>query len=165
MFGGTWSSRNYVQLDQDPRIILPNIPIARASDSWSLYYNFDQYLIADRKNPGRGWGVFGRAGIADESTNPIGWFLSAGLGGNSLLRNRPLDTFGAGYYYAGTSSELAPLLAAALGGIRDGHGTELFYNMAVTPWFHLTADTQFITPARRSVDSSVLLGLRGVLTF
>lgn len=36
LFGGTWSSRNYVSLDQDPRIILPNFPIARSFDSWSL---------------------------------------------------------------------------------------------------------------------------------
>ncbi|MFO1001676.1 MAG: carbohydrate porin [Planctomycetaceae bacterium] len=165
LFGGTWSSRNYVSLDQDPRIILPNIPIARSEDSWSLYYNFDQHLVVDSSDPSKGWGLFGRAGLADESTNPIGWFLSGGIGGNSMIPGRSNDTFGAGYYYAGTSSEIGPLLAVALGGIGDGHGTELYYNVAVTEWFRLTADAQFITPARSTVDSSMLLGLRGVVTF
>ena len=97
--------------------------------------------------------------------NPIAWFLSAGVGGNSVIPGRENDTFGAGWYYSGTSSSLAPLLAAALGGIGDGYGTELFYNIAVTDNFRLTADAQFITPARQTVDSSVLLGMRGVLSF
>jgi porin len=165
LFGGTWSSRNYVSLDQDPRIILPNVPIARSSDSWALYYNFDQHLFVDSSDPTKGWGLFGRAGIADQATNPIGWFLSAGIGGNSMIPGRSNDTFGAGYYYAGTSSDLGPLLAVVPGRVGDGHGTELYYNIAVTKWFRLTADAQFITPARESVDSSVLLGMRGVVAF
>ena len=165
LLGATWSSRNYVSLSQDPRIILPNIPIARQSDSWSLYYNFDQFLFVDPRNEKRGWGIFGRAGLADPETNPIAWFISAGVGGNSMIPGRENDTFGAGWYYSGTSSDLAPLLAAAIGGIGDGYGTELFYNIAVTDNFRLTADAQFITPARQTVDSSVLLGMRGVLSF
>ena len=165
LFGGTWSSRNYASLSQDPRIILPNVPIARQSDSWSLYYNFDQFLFVDKQNPKRGWGLFGRAGIADQSTNPIGWFLSGGIGGSSMIPGREADTFGAGYYFAGTSSKLGPVIAAALGGVGDGQGVELFYNMAVTKWFNLTGDVQFIDPSRKSVDSSVLLGLRGVINF
>ncbi|MCA9085494.1 MAG: carbohydrate porin [Planctomycetaceae bacterium] len=165
LFGGTWSSRNYVSLNQDPRIVLPNVAIARQSDSWSLYYNFDQFLFVDQNDPKRGWGLFGRAGIADPDTNPIAWFLSAGVGGNSMIPGRHQDTFGAGFYYSGTSSQLAPILSAALGGIGDGYGTELFYNIAVTECFNLTADAQFLTPARKSVDSSVLMGLRGVISF
>lgn len=165
LFGGTWSSRNYVSLDQDPRIILPSIPIARQSDSWSLYYNFDQFLVVDPNDSTRGWGVFGRAGIADAQTNPIASFLSAGVGGSSIIPGRQQDTFGAGYYYSETSSDLAPALSAAIGGVGDGHGTEVFYNVAVTRFFNLTADAQFITPARETVDSSVLLGLRGVVSF
>jgi len=162
-FGATWSSRNYVSLDQDPRIVLPDIPIARSSESWSLYYNFDQHLIVDSLDSKKGWGLFGRAGLADEATNPIGWFLSGGVGGNSMIPGRSSDTFGAGYYYCGTSSQLDPLLTLAVGGVGDGHGAEVFYNVAVTEWFHLTVDAQQITPAREAVDSSLLLGLRGVL--
>lgn len=165
LIGGTWSSRNYASLSQDPRIILPNVPIGRQSDSWSLYYNFDQFLFVDKTNPKRGWGLFGRAGIADEATNPIGWFLSAGVGGSSMIPGREGDTFGAGFYYSGTSSKLAPVLAAALGGVGDGYGTELFYNVAVTKWFSLTGDVQFIQPSLNSADSAVLLGMRGVINF
>jgi hypothetical protein len=45
LLGGTWSSRNYTALDNDPRIVLPGTPINRQSGSWSLYWNADQYLV------------------------------------------------------------------------------------------------------------------------
>lgn len=160
LLAGTWSSRDYISLGQDPRIILPNVPIQRADDSWSIYWNFDQYLVMDRCNPGQGWGVFGRAGIADDDTNPIEWFLSFGVGGNSMIAGRHADTFGVGWYRSGTSDEVGPILQTVLGPISDGQGVELFYNYAATPWLHITPDLQVIDPARETVDTAVVMGLR-----
>ncbi|MDX1963148.1 MAG: carbohydrate porin [Pirellulales bacterium] len=165
LFGGTWNSRDVVSLEQSPGFLLPNVPIARASDSWSLYYNFDQYLVVDPQDPKRGWGVFGRAGIADQNTNPLSAFLSAGVGGSSWLANRARDTFGAGWFYVFTSEEIGPDLLPALGLVGDSQGVELFYNIEVTPWFHLTPDLQVLMPARQNLDTALLVGLRGVVTF
>jgi porin len=165
LFGASWSNRDYVALEQDPRIILPEVPIARQSGSWSVYWNFDQYLYVDPCNPARGWGVFGRAGVADDETNPIEWFLSFGVGGSSMLSGRDADTFGVGWYYSGTSSELAPDLAMVLGGIGDGQGVEMYYNIAVTPWLQVTPDVQFLMPARESVDTATVVGLRARVIF
>ncbi len=165
LFAGTWSSRNFVSLGQDPRIILPDVPIAEQDGSWSAYWNFDQYVSLYSDSPTAGWGVFGRAGIADDQANPLGYFLSAGLGGNSPFACREADRWGVGYYYAGTSDEIGPLIQAALGPIGDGQGVELFYNYQVTPWFHLTPDLQVIDPAREAVDTALVLGLRGKIDF
>jgi len=165
LFGGTWSSRTFVSLGQDPRIILPDVPIATASDSWSLYTNFDHYLVVDECNPARGWGLFGRGGIADDDTNPLHWFLSFGVGGNAMVSSRPNDTFGIGWYYTGTSDEIGPLLTALLGPIGDGQGVELFYNFAVTDCFNVTPDLQVILPAREQFDTALLVGLRANLAF
>jgi porin len=165
LFGGTWSSRDYVALGQDPRILIGTVPIQQQSGSWSLYWNFDQYLCVDPCDPKRGWGVFGRAGIADDEANPLAYFLSAGVGGNSMLRSRPADTFGIGYYYLGTSDQIGPILSTLLGPIGDEQGVELFYNIAVTPWFHLTPDLQVLMPAREQVDTAVVVGLRGKVDF
>ena len=49
--------------------------------------------------------------------------------------------------------------------VRDEHGLELFYNVAVTPWFHVTADLQVITPLLQPVDTSLVLGLRSKIDF
>ena len=171
LVGATWSSRNVAILDQDIRVILPppvGAPPERASDSWSVYYNFDQYLVVDPCDPNRGWGIFGRAGIADEATNPLEWLVSVGVGGSSPISCRERDTWGIGYYHAGASDELPAVL-----NLGDGDGVELFYNMEVTPWFHLTADVQFIDQGFGGIpalgisepDTAVVLGLRGKIDF
>lgn len=165
LVGASWSSRDYVALEQDPRIILPDVPIARQGGSWSVYWNFDQYLYVDPADSSRGWGVFGRAGLADPETNPIEYFLSFGVGGSSMIRGRDADTFGVGWYYSGTSSELAPDLAMVLGGIGDGQGVEMYYNIAVTPWLQITPDVQFIMPARETVDTATVVGVRARVIF
>lgn len=165
LIGGSWSSREYVALTQDPRIILPNVPIARRDGSWSLYWNFDQYLYVDPCDESRGWGLFGRAGIADAATNPISWFLSFGIGGYSRLPGRSNDQFGVGWYYSGTSEQLAPTLATAIGGVGDGQGVEIFYDIEVTPWLHITPDFQVLMPPRNSVDTAIVAGLRSRIIF
>jgi porin len=165
LVGGLWTSRNIVSLGQDPWVILPDVPIARQSDAWSAYWNFDQYLSLYSDSPTAGWGVFGRWGVADDNSNPLEWFLSFGIGGNSPLCGREADTFGIGYYYAATSDELGPLVQTLLGPIGDGQGVELFYNYQVAPWVHLTPDLQVLDPARDNVDTALVLGLRGKIDF
>ena len=44
--------------------------------------------------------------------------------------------------------------------LNDLQGVELYYNAAITPWFHLTADLQFVEPSLVTRDTAVVLGLR-----
>jgi porin len=160
LVGGTWSGRNFVALGQDPRIILPEAPIAEQSDSWSLYWNADQYIVVDEVDPLRGWGLFARAGVGDDDTNPLETFFSIGVGGHSPLRNRESDTFGVGWYHAATSDEIGSIIETAFGPIGDGQGVELFYNIAAMPWLTITPDMQVIVPAREDADTALLFGVR-----
>lgn len=164
LLGGTWNSRTYNSIG-DAYIDYPNVVIPQTNGSWSLFWNCDQYLVVDPRNPTHGWGLFGRAGIADDNTNPIGWFLSFGVGGSSPIDSRPHDTFGVGWYYAGTSNQIGPILEAVAGPIGDGQGVELFYNYQWTPAIHLTPDLQVIVPARENVDTALVLGLRANMIF
>jgi porin len=164
LFGGTWNSREFATIDQDPRILLPEFPLTTANGSWSVYWNFDQYLHVDPCDPTKGWGLFGRAGIGDDKTNLVDYFLSAGIGGNSPLRGRSADTFGVGWFYSKTSSEINEIFATVIGGVGDSQGVELFYNYQVTPWFHLTPDIQVLVPGQQRFDTALLVGVRGVVT-
>lgn len=161
----TYSTRNYVALGQDPRVLLPSVPLARTEDSWSVFWNCDQYLISDPHDPTRGWGYFARAGIADAQSNPMQWLVSAGLGGSSPLRCRPADTFGVGYYYLGTSNQIGTLLTSLLGPIGDEQGVEMYYNVAVRKFLHVTADLQVLDSARENVPTAVVVGLRSKVDF
>jgi len=106
--------------------------------------------------------VFGNVGISDGMPNPIHWSAIFGIGGSSPIPNRNLDTFGIAYYYLGFSDSFESLAPPFL---RDEHGLELFYNVAVTPWFHVTADLQVITPLLQPVHTSLVLGLRSKIDF
>ena len=162
LLGGVWSSQNVALLSQDPRLLLPptGLPLQRQSDSWALYWNFDQYIWVDPCDPTKGWGLFGRAAIADDETNPLDWFLSFGIGGNSRIAGRTADTFGFGWAYSGTSDQLPGVFLGD-----HGQSVESFYNFQVTPWMHVTTDLQVIDPALRGVDNSLVLGLRANVDF
>ena len=171
VIGGTWSSSDYTAVDRESYVFVPRdgIVAKKKSDSWCAYYAFDQSLWVDPCNPKRGWGIFGNAGVSDGNPNPIQWFLSAGIGGNSPLRSRANDTFGAGYFYVGLSDDFKGLFSGPLLGRvlaqRDEQGVELFYNIAVTPWCHVTTDLQIVEPSTRRFDTTVIAGLRVKLDF
>lgn len=165
LLGGTWSSRQFAALDQSPLIAIPRVPIAQETGSWSLYTNFDQHLYVNPDDETQGWGIWGRAGIADNASNPIAWFLSAGIGGNSMINGREEDTFGVGWYYSSTSRDIAPFLGALLGGLGDGQGVECYYSVPVTEWLTVTGDIQVIDPARRDIDTALFMGMRAVTAF
>ncbi len=157
LIGGAWNSRVFSSMDE---YLHPNLPIPPVSGTWTVYYNFDQYLQTYADDPLRGWGLFGRVGVGDSQTNPHSWFLSCGVGGDSPFLGREKDAFGAGWYYLATSPNLAPILADLYGGVGDGQGVELFYNAALTQWLNVTPDFQVILPAREDVSPAVVVGLR-----
>ena len=96
-----------LSLSSAPLLLLPNSPpLPTSNDSWALYWNFDQQLVSNPCNPQKGWGVFGRAAIADPETNPFEYFLSLGIGGDSPIQNRENDSFGIGWYHAAISDEV-----------------------------------------------------------
>ena len=123
-------------------------------------YGFDQYISLFSREPQRGWGLFGRAAITDGNPNPVKYFLSAGIGGDSPIRCHSGDTFGIGWYFVGASDEFGPV-PTALFGPRDGTGVEMFYNVQVTPWLNITPDVQYIHPGAGAIaDDAFIGGLR-----
>lgn len=142
----------------DPRLVLGSIlsgqPVPTTSDdTWAFYYNAHQYVRGDSEG---GWGVFARFGISDGNPNPVRLNLAGGLGGRGLLPLRRQDTWGIGAFYLDMSDEdqLKSL------NVDDEVGGELFYNIAVTPWFHVTLDAQVIDSALPGTDTAWVLGVR-----
>jgi porin len=139
-------------------------PTTFIKGSWWIIYLFDQALWVDPADPTRSWGVFGNVGISDGKPNPIKWSVIFGIGGSSPLPSRKLDTFGIAYYYLGFSDSFKNL-APPIAPLRDERGLELFYNVAVTPWCHVTTDLQVITPILERAEMSLVLGLRARIDF
>ena len=152
---GAYSSGRYGVLNPEALTLFPppalqGLPLTTlVRGSWWIDYRFDQALWVDPTDPTRSWGVFGDVGISDGKPNPIHWSAILGIGGSSPICSRKLDTFGIAYYYMGLSdcfkNDVRPFVP-----VRDERGVELFYNVGVTPWCHVTADMQVITPILES---------------
>jgi len=163
----SWANKSVTALDASAYLDTPIGPLpilGQKSNSWALVYSADQYLWVDPDNPQRGWGVFTQLGLSDGNPNPIRWMLSAGVSGSSPLSSRPLDTFGVGYYCFQLSTDLKTTLDPLVP-IGNEHGVELFYNIGVTKWFHITPDIQWIEPSRQSAESAVVVGVRTKIDF
>jgi porin len=161
-FAITYSTKNYTSIDQNRRLLLLNLittgglVLAEEDDSWSFYYNFDQYVYTEEGDPEQGVGFFGRFGIADDKTSPIDQFFSIGVGGKGIIPGRDKDTFGIGYFHVGLSDKLPSVFDL----LDDGQGAEFFYNVEVTPWLHVTPDFQIIDSGLEANDTAYVFGLR-----
>jgi len=97
LLGFGWANKPFTLLTQDPRTIIDNVlfgtPLKSGSDTWAVYYNFDQYLYQDKQYSSRGFGVFFRAGVADPNTNPYQQFIVSVLAVKaSFPRARKIDS-------------------------------------------------------------------------
>lgn len=178
LLGFVWGNGKYNALNQDPRTIIGSIllgtPLETKKGTWAFYYNFDQYLYTEKGDPKQGFGVFGRAGVADKATNLNHQFYSIGFGGKGTIPTRDHDHWGIGYYYLDYSDSLTGLIRSRLN-LKHEQGGELYYNIEVLPWLHLTPDIQIVSTTRRKlgtllnpgkkVDTAVVAGFRVKIDF
>jgi len=159
-----------------PQLLVPVQPAKTQDYTWTVYYNFDQYLWNPSNDPTRGIGIFFRFGASDGQVNPIKYTYNVGLSGNGIVPGRPSDTFGVGWSRIDFSNNLVPFLRDALNlGLDHEDAVELYYNVAVTKWLGLTVDLQIVNQGLKKtltssgqlkdVDTAVVGGLRAFVRF
>ncbi len=162
-FLANYSNRTYTSTDPLSWAILPGQGLVPGQEtgSWSLSYILDQQVWVDCCNANRNVGLFSELSLADGNPNPYRWSGNIALQGTGLIRGRESDTMGVGYFYDGLSSNFKTLVNALPGiNMQDVHGAEVYYNAAITPWFHLTGDLQVVNNQNVADDPAVILGLR-----
>jgi porin len=158
-FGGLYGiDARRADIAADPRTVVADVLRGRpapttSADTWALYYNAHQFLRGDEDG---GFGVFVRVGWSDGNPNLVAWNAAGGLGGIGVLPRRPHDRWGLGAFGIGASDE--DLLRGL--GVGDEVGGEVFYDLAVTPWLHVTFDAQVVDAALPRADTAWVLGLR-----
>jgi len=177
LVGAAYSNKNFASLDQNLRFIVVDRAIQQKTDTWAVYYNFDQYFYEPNKGSGQGVGLFGRFGASDGNPNPMKYFYSLGVGGKGMIPGRPIDRFGLGYYYITVSNPTFTGPFATREFLRNEYGFEAFYDIALTPWMQLTPDIQVIRPSqknvvtvgippsRQGIDTATVLGVRLQMQF
>ena len=83
--------------------------------------------------------------------------------GSGVINRRENDRTGVACFYTGLSDSFRQLVSPLVG-LEAVQGVELYYNAAITPWFHLTGDLQFVENGIETDDTAVILGLRGKIT-
>ncbi|WP_299460943.1 carbohydrate porin [uncultured Gimesia sp.] len=163
---GNWSSRSYTSVDPTSWTVIPGQGIAAGTQtgSWTISYILDQVLWTDSCNEKRNLRLMSQWMLADGNPNPYRWSSNVALQANGLVRCREQDSMGVGYFYNELSSDFKQLVNPIVG-LRNVQGVELYYNAAITPWFHLTADLQVLEDANATDKTSVLPGLRANLRF
>jgi len=163
--GFLYSDATRTALSTNPYVIISGImsgtPLPTKSSAWTVTYRFDQVVYAGAEDSKRNWTLNGDYGLTDGDPNPIRWFANLTLVGSSPIRCRENDSVGIGYYHLGVSN--LPILTTL--GLGAENGVEFFYNVAVTPWFHVTPDLQILDPAQSHNATALLIGVRGRLSF
>ena len=155
-----------------PELLVPTQPLNQVHSTWTIYYNFDQYLWSPEGHPDRGIGLFFRFGVTDGVANPIKYTYNVGIGGKGIMPGRPSDNFGIGWARTELSGNFVPFLRQQLRlGLGHEDVIEMYYNAAITPWLSAALDLQIIDQALartfdasgtglRDLDTAVVLGLR-----
>jgi porin len=162
LFGGIWSTGEFVAFDPAGFVIVPDdglVSVPREG-AYTLLYIFEQTLWMDCCHKNRNISVLSMWGLADEQTSPFGWSGNVGIQAQGFNCRRPHDSMGVGYFYTGLSDDFRNLLSPVRN-LHDVNGVELYYNAAVARCFQLTADLQIIEPADVNNDTAVVFGLRG----
>jgi porin len=156
---GLYGTGEFDNLDPSAFLELPTTasPVAkRKSGTWTFLWNVEQRLIVNPNDPARGLGLYIQNGLGDGNPNPVRWFTSVSICGNSPLPQRAGDTLGLGFYHVGLSG----LAKSRFEGLNDEQGFELFYNLRVAPGCHLTPDLQIVNPGLGPLADALMLGLR-----
>jgi porin len=165
-FKALYSTLRGFDLTTVPDLLLPpdsqKVPAMR-NNPYFLGVSVQQYLVQDPVDAGKGWGFFGEIGFSDGNPTPQQWAGLAGMGGTTLFSGRNTDRWGIAYFQNSPSSDLT----RGLGPLRLGNeqGVEAFYAMEVTPWLHLTADCQWISPWLQSYRDDWFMTMRSTLKF
>jgi porin len=158
----TYSTKEGADLSEI--LLPPDVKGGGKEGSFNIALSGSHLLYELSDLPGKGFGIYGKAAIADGNPNPIQSSFVGGFASYGIIPHRPDDHFGIGYYFYDWSNDLQSATAEAFN-IRDEHGMEVFYNLAVTPWCRISADFQWIHPANATFKDAWLGGLRATLFF
>ncbi len=168
LFVGGWSSRTYTSLDRTDWTFLPGqgggLTPGEETGAWALAYYYEQVFWADPCNADRNMRLFTGWSLSDGNPSFARWNGMVSVEGFGLIHCREQDRMGVAYFYTGLSDDFRELVDPVVQ-LEAVQGVELYYNAAVTPWFHLTADLQIVDNENEADDTAVIAGLRGKVDF
>ena len=142
----------------------PGMQTSNKSGAYNVAFQFTHNFQEITQQTDASWGLYFKVATADGNPNYVQASILGGIGGRALFFGRPQDSFGLGAFYYDLSDELQDSLDP-LAEFGDESGVEAYYSWSLAPWLYVSGDIQFIDPARRGADSSVIAGVRANIRF
>jgi porin len=103
--------------------------------------------------------------VADKAPSFARWSVIATVEALGPFASRPMDRMGLAGWYTDFNTQYEDGLRALGFSPRNIYGFELYYNLAINPWLHLTADLQLAQNIDKNDDFVVIPGFRLLIEF
>jgi porin len=165
VFGG-FSTRDQVSNDPHDFVIIPGQGIESTDEEkpWDIALYLSQVLWQAEGDPNRKIALFiGGTGGPDNPQFAQYTFLTS-VEAYGPMPSRPHDRMGVSGWHSWLSDEFTDLVSP-VADLQDTWGFELYYNVAINKYLHVTADLQLIENEWKDDDLAVIPGVRFVVDF
>jgi porin len=131
---------------------------------WDIALYLSQVLWQSEDDPTRKATILigGTAGPDDPQFAQYNFFSS--LEAYGPMASRPHDRMGISFWYNWLANNYKQLVRP-VANLRDLYGFEIYYNVAVNQWLHITPDLQVIKNEWNGDDIAIVPGIRAVIDF
>jgi carbohydrate-selective porin OprB len=166
VFGG-YSTKSQKSTDPHNFVFKPGqgVKSTKTKEPWNIAIYVSQVLWQAENDPTRKATIFigGTVGPDDPQFAQYNFFTA--LEAFGPMESRPHDRMGVSYWKNWLSNDFKDLMSVANVGLRDQWGFELYYNMAINQWLHVTPAIQFVQNENIGDDLAVIPGIRAVIDF
>ena len=165
VFGGV-STRDQASNDPHDFVIIPGQGIVDTEEKkpWDIAVYVYQVFWQAENDPNRKATILigGTVGPDNPQFAQYNFFTSVEAYGP--MASRPHDRMGVSGWYNWLSDNFEDLVSP-VADLQDQYGFELYYNIAINKWLHLSADLQLVQNEREEDDLAVIPGIRLVMDF
>ena len=133
-------------------------------EPWDIALYISQVLWQAEDDPSRKATILigGTVGPDDPQFAQYNFFTSVEAFGP--MASRPHDRMGVSFWYNWLANNYKQLVRPVVN-LRDFYGFEVYYNIAINKWLHLTPDLQVLKNERSGDDFAIIPGIRAVIDF
>jgi porin len=165
------STREQVSVESLDFVFKPGVGVTvtdREKKPWDIAVYISQVFWQAEKDPNRKATILigGTAGPDDPQFAQYNIFTS--LEAYGPMSSRPKDRMGVSFWYNWLSDDFVDTLSNLPFNpirLRDLWGFELYYNIEINKWAHLTADLQIVKNEFKGDNMAIIPGIRMVIDF
>jgi porin len=165
IFGGV-STKDQASNDPHDVVLIPGQGIVDTDEEnpWDIALYLSQVLWQAEDDPSRKATILIGGTVGPDNPQFAQYNFFTALEAYGPMPSRPHDRMGVSFWYSWLSDNFKDLVSP-VADLRDTYGFELYYNIAINKWLHLTPDLQIVQNERERDDIAIIPGVRLVIDF